>query len=60
MTRGNLARVSKASGRTEDEVRRAFLASAGQPRLLTADEVAGAIVRLASSSCGENGAAVDL
>ena len=46
MTRQSVARVAQKTGKQADEALTAMLASAGQKRLITPDEVAQAVVRL--------------
>ena len=59
MTKESVARVVAKTGKTPDEALRAMLASAGQERLVTVDEVARAVLELCDPK-GErpNGAAV--
>jgi enamine deaminase RidA (YjgF/YER057c/UK114 family) len=62
MTEESLGRVMARTGRTRDEALAAVLASAGQARLISADEVAGVIVSLARmrGSAAPNGEALVL
>jgi NAD(P)-dependent dehydrogenase (short-subunit alcohol dehydrogenase family) len=60
MTRDNVAKVARATGRPEADVLRSFLDSAGQAALLPASVVAEAIVELARPGCSRSGEAVDL
>lgn len=46
MTKQSVARVAQKTGKAADEALTAMLASAGQKRLITPDEVAQAVVRL--------------
>jgi len=59
MTKESVARVVAKTGKKPDEALRAMLASAGQERLVTVDEVARAVLELCDPK-GErpNGAAV--
>jgi NAD(P)-dependent dehydrogenase (short-subunit alcohol dehydrogenase family) len=50
MTEETVARIVARTGRTRDEALAAALASAGQSRLISATEVAAAVVSLASAS----------
>ena len=61
MTKESVARVVAKTGRNPDEALRALLASAGQERLVTVDEVARAVLELCDPK-GEraNGAAVTI
>ena len=61
MTKESVARVVAKTGKNPDEALRAMLASAGQERLVTVDEVARAVLDLCDPN-GErpNGAAVTL
>ena len=61
MTKESVARVVAKTGKNPDEALRAILASAGQERLVTVDEVARAVLELCDPN-GErpNGAAVTL
>jgi NAD(P)-dependent dehydrogenase (short-subunit alcohol dehydrogenase family) len=61
MTKESVARVVAKTGKKPDEALRAMLASAGQERLVTVDEVARAVLELCDPN-GErpNGAAVTL
>jgi NAD(P)-dependent dehydrogenase (short-subunit alcohol dehydrogenase family) len=60
LMRAGVERVAKATGRPPEEIRAAFLASAGQERVLRPEAVAEAAVRLALPDCTETGAAADL
>ncbi len=60
MTRKNVDRIAKATGKTPDEFLRSFLASAGQSRLLDPGAVAEVILALARPECSHTGAAIDL
>ncbi len=60
MTRQNVGKISKVTGRPESEVMRLLLASLGQPRLLKADHVAELAAALARQDCPHTGAAIDL
>jgi hypothetical protein len=51
MTKESVARVVAKTGKKPDEALRAMLASAGQERLITVDEVARAVLEL----CDPNG-----
>jgi NAD(P)-dependent dehydrogenase (short-subunit alcohol dehydrogenase family) len=53
MTAETLDRIVTKTGRTREEALAAALASAGQSRLITAEEVAAAVVSLATSIPGE-------
>lgn len=61
MTKESVARVVAKTGKKPDEALRAMLASAGQERLVTVDEVASAVLELCDPN-GErpNGAAVTI
>ena len=61
MTKESVARVVAKTGKTPEEALRAMLASAGQERLITVDEVANAVLELCDPK-GErpNGAAVTI
>src|SRR5262249_12798546 len=50
MTRETVDRICAKTGRSRDEALAAALASEGQPRLITAEEVAAAVVSLALSA----------
>jgi NAD(P)-dependent dehydrogenase (short-subunit alcohol dehydrogenase family)/enamine deaminase RidA (YjgF/YER057c/UK114 family) len=53
MTAETVSRIVAKTGRTREEALAAALASAGQSRLITADEVAAAVVALATSAGGD-------
>ena len=55
MTAETVSRIVAKTGRTREEALAAALASAGQSRLISADEVAAAIVSLAAASNPPNG-----
>jgi NAD(P)-dependent dehydrogenase (short-subunit alcohol dehydrogenase family) len=50
MTAETVSRIVAKTGRTHDEALAAALASAGQPRLITVDEVAAAVVSLVADT----------
>jgi enamine deaminase RidA (YjgF/YER057c/UK114 family) len=60
MTAETVARVVAKTGRTREEALSAVLASAGQSRLITADEVAAAVVSLIEAGGAANGEALVL
>jgi NAD(P)-dependent dehydrogenase (short-subunit alcohol dehydrogenase family) len=60
MTRDNVTRIARATGRPRREILRALLASAGQRRLLSPAAVAEAALPLAREAGAPNGRAVDL
>jgi NAD(P)-dependent dehydrogenase (short-subunit alcohol dehydrogenase family)/enamine deaminase RidA (YjgF/YER057c/UK114 family) len=60
MTAETVDRIVAKTGRTREEALSAALASAGQSRLLSADEVAAAVVSLATGAGDRNGEAVVL
>lgn len=52
IVRGAVARIVGKTGRSDAEALGALLASTGQPRLVTVDEVADAVLRLCDSGAG--------
>jgi enamine deaminase RidA (YjgF/YER057c/UK114 family) len=62
MTQETIGRIVTKTGRSRDEALAAALASAGQSRLISADEVAGAVVSLAAIDAADppNGEALVL
>ena len=59
MTAATIANVVARTGRSEDDARRAVLDSAGQSRMLTAEEVAAAALALCGPDA-KNGSIVKL
>lgn len=55
MTTESLDRIVAKTGRSREEALAAALASAGQPRLITAEEVAAAVVSFVADGTGANG-----
>ena len=61
MTRQSVERVVAKTGKTPADALAVMLATGGQARLLTADEVAGAVLKLCAAGAHDtNGEAVTL
>jgi NAD(P)-dependent dehydrogenase (short-subunit alcohol dehydrogenase family) len=60
MTRNGVERVAKLTGRPAAEIRQAFLATAGQAVMITADAVADVALPLALPGCAQTGQAIDV
>lgn len=55
LVRESVARVAAKTGKTENDVLRSILARAGQSRLVTVEEVAGAVLGLCTTPAGAPG-----
>lgn len=61
LTEQTLARISQRTGKTRDEALGALLATSGQPRLVSCDEVAATVLGLCTEAAGAlNGQAIVL
>lgn len=60
MTRKGVERVAKLTGRPAGEIRQAFLATAGQAQMITADAVADVALPLALPGYARTGEAIDV